>query len=172
MTRIALAAFFILLQQFAFAQRGAGKYWVAEKPRYAERSFSTLLIEKVERTPQFTVVTMSFTNKNKDETLISICNSFKLMSGGKKVASIVSTQNIPMYDVIKNGFRCAELPDAKLVRGSFTSNAAMLGDAALLVIGTAMRKGGAPAMREGRVTIMVVADRSPQFSGGGQVNVT
>ncbi len=117
MTRIALAAFFILLQQFAFAQRGAGKYWVAEKPRYAERSFSTLLIEKVERTPQFTVVTMSFTNKNKDETLISICNSFKLMSGGKKVASIVSTQNIPMYDVIKNGFRCAELPDAKLVRG-------------------------------------------------------
>jgi hypothetical protein len=104
----------------AIAQKAPSDYWTAKKPAYAERSFASLVIDKVELTPRYTIVTFIYNNKGNGETMISACNSFKLMANGKRIATIVKTVGIPMTDVIRRPFHCAELPEAKIVRGNET----------------------------------------------------
>ena len=102
----------------AFAQKAPSDYWTARNPTYADKSIESLVIDKVELTPRYTIVSFIYSNRGGSETLISACNSFKLLSNGKRIATIVKTVGIPMTDVIRRPFHCAELPEAKEVGGN------------------------------------------------------
>ena len=118
MKKIISTAFFFAATLALFAQKNAPDYWVAKNPAYADRSQASLVIERVELSPKYTIVGFSYNNKGGGETLISACNSFKLLSNGKRIAKIVKTANIPMTDVIRHPFHCAELPEAKAVKNN------------------------------------------------------
>jgi hypothetical protein len=91
-------------------------YWVCKDPKYSEKSQSYLYINQIELTPEYTIVSFVIDNANGDETGITACNSFKLMYNHKKVAKLVKTSNIPMQDVIKKPFDCADMDRARKVK--------------------------------------------------------
>jgi hypothetical protein len=91
-------------------------YWVCKDPQYADKSQAYLFISKIELTPEYTIVTFDMDNTKQGETFIMACNSFKLMYKRKKVAKLVKTDNIPIQDVIKRPFECADSETSRRVR--------------------------------------------------------
>lgn len=110
-----LSFFIVFVTNITSFAQTASSTWVVKNPPYAERNHASLIIDRVELTPTYTIVGFIFDNRAGEATLISICNSFKIMANHKKVAKIIKTVGIPMADVSKE-FRCAELPDAMQIR--------------------------------------------------------
>ena len=114
---IALILFFSALFAFiAPSQAQSSDYWVCKDPQYADKSQSYLFISKIELTPEYTIVSFDMDNTKQGETFIMACNSFKLMYKRKKVAKLVKTSNIPIQDVIKKPFECADSETSRKVR--------------------------------------------------------
>lgn len=91
-------------------------YWVCKDPKYADKSQAYLFVSQIELTPDYTIVSFDMNNANQGETFIMACNSFKLMYNHKKVAKLVKTSNIPIQDVIKRPFECADVERSRKVK--------------------------------------------------------
>ncbi len=102
---------FFLFKICCFAQT-APNTWVVKTPPYSDRSRNNLLVERVELTETATVVDFVFDNRRGETNLMSICNSFKIISQGKTLATFVDCIPHRLITNVDKGFHCAELPEA------------------------------------------------------------
>jgi hypothetical protein len=95
------------------------KNWVVDLSQ-TRSSFEGIKIDKVELNDNNTVVHMSFHNRSFFPQHIEACNSFHILSKGKKVARFVKAENIPTRKVSKTDFECADIATAmKIKPGQF-----------------------------------------------------
>ncbi len=102
---------FLLFKTLCFAQNTTNT-WVVKTPPYADRSRNNLLVERVELTDNATIIDFIFDNRRGETNLMSICNSFKIYSSGKVLATFVDCEPHRLITNVEKGFHCAELPEA------------------------------------------------------------
>ncbi len=99
----------------AFAQN-APATWEVKNPPYEGRNHASIFIERVELTPTSTIIGFVVDNRANDATHIAICNTFKIVARGKRLATISRTEGIRLKDV-SSGFVCAEETDTRVRAG-------------------------------------------------------
>jgi hypothetical protein len=115
-----LLLFFIALAFPLNAQQSSSKStplknWVVDLSK-ARSSFNGIKIDKIELNDNNTVIHMSFRNLSYTSTRIEACNTFHILSKGKKVARFVKAENIPTRKMDNSPFECADLTSAMLIK--------------------------------------------------------
>jgi hypothetical protein len=109
--------FFLNIVIFSFGQDQ--KNWIVDISK-ARSSFGGIRLDKIELNDVYTVVHMSFYNQGIFMQHIEACNTFHILSDGRKVAKFVKAENIPTRYVDKTGFSCADEETAmKIKPGQF-----------------------------------------------------
>jgi hypothetical protein len=95
------------------------KNWIVDLS-HARSSFDGIKIDKIELNDNNTVVHMSFHNLGFASTYVEACNTFHILSKGKKVARFIKAENIPTRKMDGITFNCAdELNAMRIKPGQF-----------------------------------------------------
>jgi hypothetical protein len=124
MKKFSLLSIFLSLVISLSAQQSANKSaplknWIVDLSR-TRSSFEGIKIDKIELNNDYTVVHMSFDNHSFSDQHIEACNTFHIVSNGKKVAQFVKAENIPTRKIKGIPFECADFSTAmKIKAGQF-----------------------------------------------------
>ena len=121
MKKLSLFLFTLLFLNSAWTQQSANtgaslKNWIVDLT-HTRSSFEGIKIDKVELNEQYTVVHMSFHNRSFSSQQIEACNTFHILSKGKKVARFVRAENIPTRKMEGVPFECADIEHAMRIKG-------------------------------------------------------
>jgi hypothetical protein len=117
-----LFLFFITFLNNSFTQHSSSKStplknWIVDLSQ-ARSSFEGIKIDKIELNDNNTVVHMSFHNIGFSSTYIEACNTFHILSKGKKVARFIKAENIPTRKMDGITFDCADEISAMKIKPS------------------------------------------------------
>jgi hypothetical protein len=121
MKNISLLFLFFIVFKFSLnAQQSSSnstplKNWIVDLS-HARSSFEGIKIDKVELNDNNTVVHMSFHNLGFFPQHIEACNSFHILSKGKKVARFIKAENIPTRKMDGSTFECADIATAMAIK--------------------------------------------------------
>jgi hypothetical protein len=115
-----LFLFFITFLSASYTQQSSNKStslknWVVDLSR-ARSSFDGIKIDKIELNENNTVVHMSFHNFGFSSQHIEACNTFHILSKGKKVARFIKAENIPTRKMDSSPFECADIATAMAIK--------------------------------------------------------
>jgi hypothetical protein len=91
------------------------KNWVVDLSK-ARSSFEGIKIDKIELNSNNTVVHMSFHNYGFSSQHIEACNTFHILSKGKKVAQFIKAENIPTRKMDDSPFQCADIATSMAIK--------------------------------------------------------
>ena len=91
------------------------KNWIVDLSQ-ARSSYDGIKIDKIELNDNNTVVHMSFHNLGFTSTYVEACNTFHILSKGKKVARFIKAENIPTRKMDKTPFQCADIDKAMAIK--------------------------------------------------------
>jgi hypothetical protein len=115
-----LFLFFIVFDFHSNAQQSSSnstplKNWIVDLSQ-ARSSFDGIKIDKIELNDNNTVVHMSFHNFGFGSQHIEACNTFHILSKGKKVARFIKAENIPTRKMDSSPFECADIATAMAIK--------------------------------------------------------
>lgn len=84
----------------------AQETWKISSPPYLRSSNPQMKLRSIERTPQYTIVEMTYVTGVQDSVFLEICNSFQLKSGGERVAKFVKAEGAPIEVMTNQPFEC------------------------------------------------------------------
>jgi hypothetical protein len=120
MKNFILSIFFLSLTAPLIAQQSNSKNaplknWIVDLSQ-ARSSFNGIKIDKIELNDNNTVIHMSFRNLDFSSTSIEACNTFHILSKGKRVARFVKAENIPTRKMDSSPFECADIATAMTIK--------------------------------------------------------
>jgi hypothetical protein len=107
---------FSILGILASFNGAAQSTWRLASPTFANASHPNLRINAIERTTEATIFEMSYTTAVQDSTYLEICNTFHLVSQGRKIAVLLHAEGAPIADMTSQTvFECEPKPIGRFV---------------------------------------------------------